>query len=375
MRIFQQSISSSEEVDEMNIVEGDLVLGFGAKSLLEDESIYSKLRLKFPSSKIVLCSSSGEIHKTTVSDGTLSIMAVNFESTKLRSNSINRGDFKSSADAGRSLVSELPQENLQYILIIADGSLVNGSELVRGIQGIIPSNIPITGGLAGDGANFNYTLVGLDEQPTQGNIVAIGFYGTSLKVSHASFGGWEAFGLVKEVSKSTSNELFEIENKNALEIYKKYLGNYASDLPSSALLFPLAIQLEAEGEYLVRTILSIDEEKQSMTFAGDIPIGSKVRFMRANFDRLVDAASTAAKSSLSGFDEIKPEWALLISCVGRKLVLGNRTEEEIEAVAEVLGEQVPTTGFYSYGEISPLNKGGSCELHNQTMTITCFQEI
>ena len=375
MKIFQQSISNLEEVDKINEFEGDLVLGFGAKSLLEDEGIYTKLRSKFPSSKIVLCSSSGEIHKTTVSDGTLSLMAVDFENTALKSNSINRGDFKSSADAGRSLVSALPQQDLQYILIIADGSLVNGSELVRGIQSSIPSNIPITGGLAGDGADFNYTLVGLDEQPTQGTIIAIGFYGTALKVSHASFGGWEAFGLVKEVSKSTSNELFEIDNKNALEIYKKYLGSYASDLPSSALLFPLAIQLEAEGEYLVRTILSIDEEKQSMTFAGDIPTGSKVRFMRANFDRLVDAASTAAKSSLTGFDEINPEWALLISCVGRKLVLGNRTEEEIEAVAEVLGMEVPTTGFYSYGEISPLNKGGTCELHNQTMTITCFQEI
>jgi len=167
--------------------------------------------------------------------------------------------------------------------------------------------------------------------------------------------------------------LFEIDHKNALELYKKYLGKYADELPGSALLFPLSLKQSNSNDAVVRTILSIDEVNQSMTFAGDLPIGSKVKFMKANFDRLIDAASEAATKSLS-MNKIQPKLAILISCIGRKAILTNRIDEEIEAVSKTYGTNTAITGFYSYGEISPLNPFTNCELHNQTMTITCFEE-
>ena len=157
-------------------------------------------------------------------------------------------------------------------------------------------------------------------------------------------------------------------------MYKEYLGKYAAELPGSALLFPLAVRINDEEDAVVRTILSINNEKNSMIFAGDVPVGSKVRFMKANFDRLIDAASTAAKSTLVELHNSKPQLALLISCVGRKLILGNRIDEEVEAIKDIFQEGTVLTGFYSYGEISPMNPGAACKLHNQTMTITCLEE-
>ncbi len=355
--------------------QADLVLGFGFKPLLEEENLYTSVREQFPNAIIALCSSSGEIHDTEVYDDTLTLLTMSFAKTRLRHNVVDIKDHPDSFTAGAEVVRDLMEEDLQHILILSDGSLVNGSELVKGIHSTIPDHISITGGLAGDGANFNYTLVGLNEPPKQGRILAIGFYGDSLRVAHGSFGGWEPFGLERTVTKSSANELFEINGKSALNMYKEYLGKYASELPGSALLFPLSIDLGDGNGYLVRTILSIDNEQSSMIFAGDLPEGSKVRFMKANTDRLVDAASVAAKTSLTGFDAIEPEMALLISCVGRKLVLGRRVDEEVEAVAEVFGKDTVIGGYYSYGEISPLQKGGACELHNQTMTITCMQEV
>jgi hypothetical protein len=355
--------------------QADLVLGFGLKSLLEETGIYATLRKQFPEATIALCSSSGEIHHTEVYDDSLTLLTMSFAKTTLRHQGVNIQDHPDSFSAGAEVVHDLMAEDLQHILILSDGGLVNGSELVKGIHSVVPSHVPITGGLAGDGANFDYTLVGLNEAPKQGRILAIGFYGNSLRIAHGSFGGWEPFGLEKTVTKSSANELFEINGKNALGVYKEYLGKYASELPGSALLFPLSIRIKDGEEYLVRTILSIDNERESMIFAGDLPVGSKVRFMKANIDRLVDAASIAANTSLTSFDEIEPEVALLISCVGRKLVLGSRVDEEVEAVAEVFGKDTVLGGYYSYGEISPLRKGGACELHNQTMTITCMQEV
>ncbi|MGB3799071.1 MAG: FIST C-terminal domain-containing protein, partial [Lewinella sp.] len=263
---------------------------------------------------------------------------------------------------------------LRLVFILSDGGSVNGSELVKGIRSVIPDGIPVTGGLAGDGANFDYTLVGLNDTPRRGRIVAIGLYGEKLKVAHGSSGGWEPFGLERRVTRATANELFEIDGKSALAIYKRYLGKYAADLPGSALLFPLSIQL-ADGRHLVRTILGIDEDRQSMTFAGDIPEGSRVRFMMANTDRLTDAAGTAAERALRHSNGIKPQVALLISCVGRKLVLGDRIDEELEAVRDVFGPDTALAGYYSYGEIAPLGEGQECALHNQTMTITCLEEL
>ncbi len=375
MKVKQYLLHNTDELSGTADSETDLVIGFGAKSMLEEKDIYASMRKQFPEAIIALCSSSGEIHHTEVYDGSLTVLAMSFAKTSLRYHAVNIQDHLNSFAAGTKVVQGLMAENLQHILILSDGSLVNGSELVKGINSIIPSNIPITGGLAGDGSAFNYTLVGLNETPKQGRILAIGFYGNSLRVAHGSFGGWEPFGLERTVTKSSGNELFEINGKNALNMYKEYLGKYAADLPGSALLFPLSMQVEGGDGYLVRTILSIDDERSSMIFAGDLPEGCKVRFMKANTDRLVDAASVAASSSLVSFDTIEPEVALLISCVGRKLVLGQRVDEEVEAVADILGNNTVIGGYYSYGEISPLLEGGPCELHNQTMTITCMQEI
>lgn len=246
--------------------------------------------------------------------------------------------------------------------------------MVRGINTIAESDMLVTGGLAGDGERFESTLVGLNDAPGEGIIVGIGLYGKNIKVGHGSKGGWETFGLERLVTKSSANVLYEIDNKNALELYKRYLGPDADALPGTALLYPLAVMLPGNAEPVVRTILSVNNEAGSMTFAGDLPEGTKVRFMRANFDKLTSAASDAAFHTKEK-GENSPEFALLISCVGRKMVLGSRTEDEVDAVDEVFSHSTLLSGFYSYGEISPITKGQGCQLHNQTMTITTFNEM
>ena len=351
-----------------------LVVGFGSRDLISDPSSFKKIRERFPNSELLLCSSAGEIYDTEVVDHTISLAAISFSKTTIKTCEIDINDYTSSFEAGKSLINTFSQENLKVVFVLSDGGKVNGSELVKGMNSVKKENLLITGGMAGDGAKFEKTYVGLNKVPEIGKIIAVGFYGNHLEVSHGSIGGWESFGLEREVTKANENVLFEIDGKNALDLYKTYLGKYAEELPGSALLFPLSIKLDNSENIIVRTILSIDEKKQCMTFAGDIPVGSKVRFMKANFDRLIDAASDAASTCLK-MNKAKPKLALLISCVGRKLILGNRTEEEIEAVSEIFGNQTLLSGFYSYGEISPLKPLANCELHNQTMTITCLNEI
>jgi hypothetical protein len=354
--------------------QADLVMCFAAKKVLATAGIYKSISNRFKAAQITMCSTAGEIYNEVVQDNSLVAVAIKFSGTSIKTATVNSKDYAGSYDAGVALVKKLPEKELTSILVFSDGSLVNGSELVKGLNDAAKNDILITGGLAGDGTDFSSTLVGLNEQPAEGNIVAIGFYGDKISVTHGSQGGWDMFGPEREVTKSSGNRLDEIDGKNALDLYKKYLGPDADQLPGSALLFPLSVTIPGSPQPVVRTILSIDNDTQSMTFAGDIPQGSKVRFMKANFDKLTAAAAKAAQQTMLG-KKLQPGFALLVSCVGRKIILGQRIDEEVEAVIESLGDRTPVAGFYSYGEISPFNDGGNCRLHNQTMTITSFYEL
>ncbi|HIA07009.1 MAG TPA: histidine kinase [Flavobacteriales bacterium] len=351
----------------------NLVLAFGSRGILSDSARYDEIRAFYPDAHILCGTTSGEILGIEVSDDTIALTAIEFESTTLKTISLRISEQENSFEAGKTLGNELLSDDLVHVFVLSDGLQVNGSELVKGISEALPNTISVTGGLAGDAANFEKTLVGLDTAPTDGNIVGIGLYGSSLKIGHGTQGGWDPFGPERIVTKSSSNVLYELDGQSALELYKTYLGDKAAELPGSGLLFPLAIKETADSRPVVRTLLAVDEGEHSMTFAGDLPEGAVVQLMKANFDKLIDASADAAEGSLEKIGS-GAQLAILVSCVGRKLVLDQRIEEEVEEVQAVLGDDTKITGFYSYGEISPLNDGFNCDLHNQTMTITTFNE-
>ncbi len=352
----------------------NIVLAFGDKEALSDSSRYEELRSYYPEADIITCSTAGEILDERINEGTINATVLQLEKTSIKSKVLNIDESHDSYSVGISLMDELKSPDLAYTLVISDGHIVNGSELTRALASITNENNVVTGGLAGDGPNFQSTLVGLNEAPQEGNVVAVGFYGDCLTIGHAARGGWDPFGPERLVTKSKDNVLYELDGQSALDLYKKYLGELADELPGSALLFPLSVKINGTDP-LVRTVLSVDEDAKSMTFAGDIPEGSIARMMKSNFERLIDGASEAAGISMSDFGSFDPDLALLISCAGRKFALGSRVEEEVERVREILGKDTVVAGFYSYGEISPVVKSTKCELHNQTMTITTFKEL
>jgi hypothetical protein len=353
-----------------NPLDYQLIIVFGSRELLGNAGWFQSLRKKFLKSDIVSVSTSGNIMGSEVSDNSLVASLLYFGKTKVKTTMTNISSLESSHEAGRILGSILQDSQLQHVMVFSEGIKVNGSELVSGLNEVI--QVPVTGGLAGDAARFETTLVGLNSLPESGNIVGIGFYGESLKVGYGHFGGWDPFGPERRVTKSNHNVLHELDNKSALELYKTYLGDKAKELPGSALLFPLGMRVKPNDPILTRTILTINPDG-GMVFAGDLPEGATVQLMKANFEKLIDASATAAEQTLSAVGS-DSEFALLISCVGRKLVLGQRIEEEVEAVRDVLGEFPKMSGFYSYGEISTVLETPNCELHNQTMTITVMKE-
>jgi hypothetical protein len=351
----------------------DLVFCFGDKKMFLNTGGYAQLGQLYPGATIIATTTSGEINNIEIDEDSMVATAVQFSDTNIVPAKVNIKNFSNSIDAGKALIKKLNPDGLRFVFVLSDGELVNGDDLVTGMNEILPKEIPIAGGLAGDGIEFKNTLVGLNDDLCEGNIVAIGFYGEKLQIQFGTKGGWSKFGPTRTITKAEKNVLFEIDGNNALDLYKTYLGDYAEKLPASALLFPLAIQ-EENGEEVVRTILKIDVQNKSMTFAGNLPIGSKVRFMKTTLDNLVNAASDAALMCTTNMPGKEEKLSILISCVGRKIIFGKRIDEEFDAVRESLGNDTVITGFYSYGEIAPFSTFHKCQLHNQTMTITTLSE-
>jgi len=357
-----------------HLPEAQLVLLFGSPTTLRASTPLHQLRAAYPRASLLGCSTAGEIMGTSVFDEGLVATAIHFEHTTLQGRRLALQEGMSSFQAGEFLARQLDPEGLVHILVLSEGVDVNGSALVAGLQQHLPAQVGITGGLAGDGDRFQETLLLWNGQVEPHSILVLGFYGTRLRVGSGSFGGWEAFGPYRQVTRSSGNRLYELDGRSALPLYQAYLGEQAPELPAAGLLFPLSVLTSASEKPVVRTLLAIHEDDQSVTFAGDVPEGSYAQVMRTTIPHLVAGAMKAAKTSAEPLGACSPELAVLISCVGRKLVMQQHVEEEVQGVRQVLGERTILTGFYSYGEIAPFTPGTLCRLHNQTMTITTFAE-
>lgn len=350
----------------------DIVFVFGDTDIIKLKATYEKIKEKFPNTHIVGSSSSGNILGKEISKNSLVATAVKFESSRVEVQSVDYVAGANLEELSSELMHKLSREGLKHVFILSDGLNVNGSELVKGINAAL-DGVEVTGGLAGDGARFQETFVLCDDEPKESRIAAVGFYGENLVITSGCFGGWSEFGTHRIITKSKGNILYEIDNEPALDLYKRFLGEYAADLPNSGLRFPLSIKKNENDPEVIRTLLAVDEAQKTITFAGDVPEGYSARLMKPDTDKLIDGAGQAASEITIAND--KPALGLVVSCVGRKIVLGQLIDEELEEVGDTLGNNINLVGFYSYGEIAPFEVNKlKCELHNQTMTLTAIYE-
>lgn len=361
-----------------NAADAQLVFYFSAPDVWRAASPFEHLSALFPQARIVGCTTGGEILGEDVLDHSVVATALHFERTPLSFATTRIEDAEASEQGGRALAESLLAQGAgapRAVFVLADGMRANGTRLIDGLRAVLPEDVIITGGLAGDGPDFRATFVCGDEPPAEGLAVAVGLHGEAVRVGWGSYGGWERFGPERIITRSAANVLYELNGEPALALYKRYLGEEADKLPGSALLFPLTVRPpQSPDAALVRTIVGVDEATQSLTFAGDIPQGWVAQLMRGHFDGLVEGANRAGDAAMSMAAPRGTFLALLVSCIGRKLLMGQRIADEVEAAAEALGVNASLTGFYSYGEIAPHGFTGQCELHNQTMTITTIGE-
>ncbi len=368
---FDGDLWQSHGENQVQASQATLVLVFGDRDAIENPERFEYLEKRYPHAHIVGASTAGSIQNGSLSKHPLVATVVALEKGSVEVVKVENLNNDNLQEKSSQLINKLPQEGLLHAFILMGGIGLNGSLLAKGVNGV-EKNLCVTGGLAGDGEAFNRTVVMCDGQAQEQQALAIGFYGESLHVSVGCETGWEEFGAERVVTKSDGNVVYEIDNKPALTLYEAYLGDFIKDLPTSGLRFPLNIRERQSDKEVVRVIMAINEDK-SLLFAGDVPEGSIVRLMKTNVNNLVDGAQMVSKLIRQRND--KTALALSVSCSGRRSVLKELVDEELEVMQDVLGEQVHVSGFYSYGELAPFSDNlYDCKLHNQTMTLTVIYE-
>lgn len=361
----------STKILQIEPLSAQLIFVFGDVDAIAETLPITLLQTSYPNAKIVGASTAGTIESGKFSEHSLVATIIAFEQGWVEVTTSAALDNATLEDDAKSLIQQLPQENLQHVFVLFEGLKLNGSSFVKGINSVDHA-LPITGGLAGDGWAFDHTLILSQEEAKECRAVAVGFYGDSLHIRIKCETGWEEFGAKRVVTRAEGNRVYEIDNKPALKLYQDYLGDYVKNLPLSGLSFPLNVREPGSEKELVRVMMGVNDD-QSILFGVDIPQGSIVRLMKTNVNNLIEGAEAVAKR-IDNHNN-KPSLAIAISCSARRSVLKQLVGEELEAIRENLSENIHICGFYSYGEIAPFSDNLlECHLHNQTMTLTVIYE-
>ncbi|ACY16383.1 FIST N-terminal domain-containing protein [Haliangium ochraceum] len=353
-----------------------LVLAFGAPELASTPEVFNRLRETYRRAHVIGCSSAGEIAARGVRDHSLAVAVMRFAHTELATASVVVGDAAGSFPAGQVLAHKLNEPGLRAVVLLTEGLEISGSELLRGIQSVIDDEVVVlAGGLAGDGLRFQRTWVLCGDAVQSSLVTAVGLYGDHLSVGQGAEGGWRPRGPSAIITRSAGNVLYELDNVRALDWYRERLGPQGAKLPATGLMFPLGLDPHDDGEAtLVRSLLAIDETAGSLSFAGDMPQGTRVHLLGASSTQLVGGARTAARIAAEDLEVGGgPMLGLLVSAVGRRVVLGDRAVAEVEAAAATLPEGCEAVGLYAYGAFSGFRERGS-EVHNQTFSVTLLAE-
>lgn len=349
----------------------DLVVVFGSAEPAVLRGAAAALRGGFPEAQIVGCTTSGELLGGRILDGSIVAAAIQLSTAHVHAHSAKIGSRRDSYAAGRRLGEAIVAPALKGVLVLAEGIDCDGSQLLAGLCDAVGDQVPVFGGLAGDGIDFVVTRVAANGPFESGQAVAVGFYGKGFRIAQGLGVGWQPEQTIGPITNSAGSILYEIDQRPALDVLRRAAGLGRKITHADLLAAPLWIADPAwEASGIIRTIVGIDEDRGSLIMAGDLPRNGACSLMRTSVEAL---ASSAAEAAGKAFEQVPSSsgLAFLVSCVGRRQVLGPAASAEAQAVSQVLRDMLQV-GFYSYGEIGPA--GASPRMHNQTICVTILSE-
>lgn len=328
-------------------------------------------------------STAGEISGSGISNESVVIMALGSDTLDFATG-IGLDMSQDETACGVALVDDFRHrisiKEASSLLIFPDGMGGDGLKVIDGLQSVMGTGFEIVGGYLGDGEDFRTTFQyfnGKVYNNAMPGLLICGKAGFRTGIGVRS--GFESIGNRFYCTAAEGNIVKEFDNERALDLYKEFLGDERFQrLPGICLEYPFGliddkVSIAGKEYFQLRCCLAVDHEKGSITLAASIPEGRAITLTTASRGDIINGAKLAAEQAKESLKDAKPEAILMFSCVGRKLILGRRTQEEVAVVKEVLGKDVPLIGFYTYGEIGPIDKTREelsvSKFHNETVVL------
>ena len=329
----------------------------------------------------------GEISTFGLSVNSVVIMALKSKDVKFYVG-IGQGISKNEENAGkelaRNVLKKASKKTAKSLIMLPDGLAGDGLRVIQGVQKILGEYFEIVGGSLGDEDKFKNTYQYYNGKVYQDTVVGMLFCSDKIKTGTGVRSGWESVGSRFKCTKAKGNIVYKFGDKTALQVYTEYLGSArAKKLPAIGLEYPMGLvderaKIEGYDYFQIRCPLAVNEKDGSVTFAAAIPEGKEVTLTYSSRTSIINGSKLSAIQSRKTLGGATPKLIMMFSCVARKMVLGRRTNDEINSVKQVFGKNIPLIGFYTYGEIGPIDKRiqslKSTRWHNETVVLWVLGE-
>ena len=260
-----------------------------------------------------------------------------------------------------------------------DGLTSNGSSVLSGVQKIIGERIPIVGGSAADDFYFQKTFQFFDDEILTDSVPGALFCG-DIAIGFGVRHGWIPLGQPRRVTRVSGHVFHQLDKRPSVSIYEDYLGLKREELLEEslahlAITYPLGTPMEGQSEYVLRDALRVGRAG-SLICTGGISQGTSVRIMIGGYESALEAAQQAAYEAAEQIGRSRIKGALVFCGVGRQKMLGSEFQGEIDVIRDALGGSgIRMGGFYSYGELAPMNSGGRGKgrvknmFHNESVVV------
>ncbi len=374
-----------DAIDQLGVKDPDLLIVFSSVKY-NQQKMLDGVRSVAPSALLVGSSTSGEITtQGPLKEKSVVVMAIKspdisyFAGVGENIAANPRTAGKVAADKVKEQAKAQGGKDLKAFLMFPDVLVGNGADIVRGVLDSLGAHFPVVGGASGDDFAFKKTYQYANDTIYSGAVVGLGMSG-NFKIGIGVKHGWIPVGKPLIVTKSAGSVIHEIDGKPAIKIYEDYFGEdeakvlRTETLAKLAITYPLGMKVAGSDELLIRDPITVDE-KGSITCAAEIPEGSEIRLMVGSRDEAIKMAKVAAKSAVEQLDGSTPKAVIIFNCIARNKLFGDRSGDEIKAIQEAIGVNVPLIGFYTYGEQAPL--GGEVKniekcnsaFHNETVVV------
>ncbi|KKR00625.1 MAG: hypothetical protein UT98_C0001G0003 [Candidatus Nomurabacteria bacterium GW2011_GWF2_40_31] len=370
-----------DAIEQLGDKNPDLLIVFSSVKY-DQEKMLSGVRSVAPAALLIGSSTSGEVTTAgPVKDHSVTVMAIKSPEVKYFVG-VGENILANPRLAGKAVadnVKEQTSTSLKAFMMMPDVLVGNGADIVRGVLDSLGAHFPVVGGASGDDFAFQKTYQYVNDKVYSGAVVGLGLTG-NFKMGIGVKHGWIPVGEPMKVTKSQGAVIHEINGSPAVKIYEDYFGAeeakilHTEALAKLAITYPLGMKVAGSDELLIRDPITVDE-KGSITCAAEIPEGSEIRLMVGSREEAVKVAKIAAEDAVLQLDGSAPKAVIIFNCIARNKLFGDKSGDEINAIQQAIGKDVPLIGFYTYGEQAPL--GGEVRnieqcnsaFHNETVVI------